>query len=435
MSESGVTRPREAQYSDVIVVGGGAAGMMAAIAASGLGVSVCVLEKNEKTGKKLYITGKGRCNLTNSCPREDIPSHILSNSRFMYSSLNSFDNEDTISFFEGLGVPLKIERGSRVFPVSDHSSDIIRALDTAMREKKVRVRLHSDVKELILEDGRCTGARLMDGREYRAGAVIVATGGRSYPATGSTGDGYVFAKAAGHEVTNLYPGLVPLNASPKICGALQGLSLRNINALIARRDDNTPLYSGFGELLFTHYGLSGPLILTASSEIDPERFNEGLVLHIDLKPALDHGELDARVLRDFEEVRNKEFRNALDRLFPSKLIPVIIELAGIDPDKRVNEVTREERKRLVEITKDMRIDISSLRGFGEAVITRGGVSVKEIDPKTMESKIVKGLYFAGEVLDVDAHTGGYNLQIAWSTGHAAGSSAAINALRSDTDTD
>lgn len=435
MSESAVTRPREAQYSDVIVVGGGAAGMMAAIAASGLGVSVCVLEKNEKTGKKLYITGKGRCNLTNSCPREDITSHILSNSRFMYSSLNSFDNEDTISFFEGLGVPLKIERGSRVFPVSDHSSDIIRALDTAMREKKVRVRLHSDVKELILEDCRCTGARLMDGREYRAGAVIVATGGRSYPATGSTGDGYVFAKAAGHEVTNLYPGLVPLNASPKICGALQGLSLRNINALITRRDDNTPLYSGFGELLFTHYGLSGPLILTASSEIDPERFNEGLVLHIDLKPALDYMELDARVLRDFEEVRNKEFRNALDRLFPSKLIPVIIELAGIDPDKRVNEVTREERKRLVEITKDMRIDISSLRGFGEAVITRGGVSVKEIDPKTMESKIVKGLYFAGEVLDVDAHTGGYNLQIAWSTGHAAGSSAAINALRSDTDKD
>ena len=435
MSDSAMTRPREAQYSDVIVVGGGAAGMMAAIAASGLGVSVCVLEKNEKTGKKLYITGKGRCNLTNSCPREDIPSHILSNSRFMYSSLNSFDNEDTISFFEGLGVPLKIERGSRVFPVSDHSSDIIRALDTAMREKKVRVRLHSDVKELILEDGRCTGARLMDGREYRAGSVIVATGGRSYPATGSTGDGYLFARSAGHEVTSLYPGLVPFNASPEICGALQGLSLRNINALITRRDDNTPLYSGFGELLFTHYGLSGPLILTASSEIDPERFNEGLVLHIDLKPALDHMELDARVLRDFEEVRNKEFRNALDRLFPSKLIPVIIELAGIDPDKRVNEVTREERKRLVEITKDMRIDISSLRGFGEAVITRGGVSVKEIDPKTMESKLVKGLYFAGEVLDVDALTGGFNLQIAWSTGHAAGSSAAINALRSDTDTD
>ena len=435
MSESAVTRPREAQYTDVIVVGGGAAGMMAAIAASGLGVSVCVLEKNEKTGKKLYITGKGRCNLTNSCPREDIPSHIMSNSRFMYSSLNSFNNEDTISFFEELGVPLKIERGSRVFPVSDHSSDIIRALDTAMREKKVRVRLHADVKELILEDGCCTGVRLVDGREYRAGSVIVATGGRSYPATGSTGDGYLFARSAGHEVTSLYPGLVPFNASPEICGALQGLSLRNINAVITRRDGDDVLYSGFGELLFTHYGLSGPLILTASSEIDPERFAEGLVLHIDLKPALDHGELDARVLRDFEEVRNKEFRNALDRLFPSKLIPVIIELAGIDPGKRVNEVTREERKRLVEITKDMRIDIRSLRGFGEAVITRGGVSVKEIDPKTMESKLVKGLYFAGEVLDVDALTGGFNLQIAWSTGHAAGSSAAINALRSDTDTD
>jgi predicted Rossmann fold flavoprotein len=422
---------RKESFADVLIIGGGAAGMMAAIAAAKLGVSVIVVEKNEKTGKKLYITGKGRCNLTNTCPREEFSDHILSNAKFMFSSLYGFSNEDAVSFFEELGVPLKTERGGRVFPVSDHSSDIIRALEQGAREYGVKIRLHSQVKCLIIENSICKGALLTDGVRITADRVIVATGGRSYPSTGSTGDGYGFARSCGMEVVPQAPGLVPFNAEGDICARLQGLSLRNISVDITRRGEGKSLYTGFGEILFTHFGVSGPLILTASSEIAYKEAVNGMTLHIDLKPALDHKELDARILRDFGEMSNKEFANSLDRLFPSKLIPVIIDLSGIDPHKKVNSVTKEERTGLVELTKDLTVELSSLRGYEEAVITRGGVSVKEIDPKTMESKKITGLYFAGEVLDVDAHTGGYNLQIAWSTGYAAGRHAAIEALKKE----
>ena len=410
--------------TDVLIIGGGAAGMMAAIAAAGGGSRVCITEKNEKLGNKLFITGKGRCNLTNACPADEIFDHILSNKKFLYSAVNGFTNADVMAFFEDNGVRLKTERGGRVFPVSDHSSDIIKALEKSIRSLGVSIRLNTGIKSLIIKDGICKGALTYSGERITAGSVIVATGGLSYPSTGSTGDGYRFAAAAGVKVTERYPGLVPFIIAGDICPRLQGLSLKHISVRITRRDNGKKLYEGFGEAMFTHFGVSGPLILTASSEIAPDEYTAAPVLHIDLKPALSPDELDKRLIRDFEKAGNREFKNSLSELLPSKLIPVIVGLSGIDPYKKVNSVTRQERRTLGGLLKDLKMDIVSTGGYEEAVITRGGVDVKEINPKSFEAKKVRGLYFAGEVLDVDAHTGGYNLQIAWSTGYAAGAGAA-----------
>ncbi len=403
----------------VLIVGGGAAGMAAAIAAAGCGHQVHLYEKNEKLGKKLFITGKGRCNVTNSCGVEELFGNVVTNSRFLYSSFYGFTNEDMMELLERNGCPLKTERGGRVFPVSDKSSDVIAALSRQMRDSGVRVHLFSEVKELMVEDGVCRGLVLTKGREKVYGdRVIVATGGMSYETTGSTGDGYRFAREQGHQVTELLPALVPFNVREPEVKELQGLSLRNIEAVIL--DGRKELYREFGELLFTHFGVSGPVILSASSFVAGIVKRKSVTLSIDLKPALGEEQLDARILRDFEESSNKQFRNSLSHLYPARLIPVIIERSGISPDKRVNEITRAERGRLLDATKRFTLTITGLRGFKEAIITKGGVAVKEINPSTMESKLVKNLCFAGEVLDLDGVTGGFNLQIAWSTGWAAG---------------
>ena len=412
--------------TDVIIIGAGASGMMTAVFAASRGRRCVILEKNEKPGKKLYITGKGRCNLTNSCSKEEIFEHIVSNPRFMYSSMSTFDNRDVMDFFEGEGLRLKTERGGRVFPVSDHSSDVIKTLTALLDRLGVRIMTSTEVKSLILEDKRCTGVRAesRDNGKFciYAESVIVATGGLSYPLTGSTGDGYRFALSAGLEVTERSPSLVPFDIKGDICGRLQGLTLKNI--LIQITDNKKTLYKSpdVGELLFTHFGVSGPLVLTASSEISPQAFDRDIRLHIDLKPALNKEELDIRVQKDFSRVSNREFRNSLSGLLPSKMIPEIIRLSGIDPSKKVHSVTKEERRQLVAVLKDLELDIEGLRGYDEAVVTKGGVSVKELDPGTFCSKKVDGLYFVGETVDVDAHTGGFNLQIAWSSGHAAGMS-------------
>ncbi|MCD8084680.1 MAG: NAD(P)/FAD-dependent oxidoreductase [Clostridiales bacterium] len=407
--------------SQVTVIGGGAAGMMAAIAAAEAGHTVRILEKNEKLGKKLFITGKGRCNLTNACDTEELFDHVVSNPRFLYSSFYGFTNRDVMDFVEKGGCPLKTERGNRVFPASDKSSDVIRVFVKRLQELGVQISLHTEVSDVLSEQGSVSGVRLKkDGQMILTDAVIVATGGLSYPSTGSTGDGYRFARSLGHTVTELSPALVPFEVREPVAGQLQGLSLRNIRVQIRNR--SRLLYEAFGEMLFTHFGVSGPVLLSASSYVAGSLKREPLILSIDLKPALSREQLDARVLRDFEEERNKRFRNSLTHLLPSKLIPVIVAACGIDPDKRVNEVTRAERERLVSCMKDFRLTLSGLRDFKEAIVTQGGVSVKEINPSTMESKKISGLYFAGEVLDLDAVTGGFNLQIAWSTGRLAGAS-------------
>ena len=407
--------------SKILVVGGGAAGMMAAVTAARRGKNVLLLEKNEKLGKKLFITGKGRCNLTNSAEVEELFNAVVSNPKFLYSSFYSFTNDQVISFFEGLGVKTKVERGGRVFPESDHSSDVIRALEQEMKRLGVRISLRTEVKEILTEDGRAKGVRLSSGRAIAADAVIVATGGISYPSTGSTGDGYRFARECGHKVTDLSPALVPMEVKEWYAKELMGLSLRNIGIRIT--DGKKKLYEEFGEMLFTHYGVTGPVILSASSIVGKKLKEHPLTLHIDLKPALTEEQLDKRVLREFEANHNRQFKNAVDSLFPAKLKPVAIELSGIPEEKKVNEVTKEERLHFVRLIKDFSMTLTGLRGYHEAIITKGGVSVKEIDPGTMESKLVKGLYFAGEVLDLDAVTGGYNLQIAWSTGYLAGANA------------
>ncbi len=407
--------------SKILVVGGGAAGMMAAVTAARRGKNVLLLEKNEKLGKKLFITGKGRCNLTNSAEVEELFNAVVSNPKFLYSSFYSFTNEQVIGFFEELGVKTKVERGGRVFPESDHSSDVIRALEQEMKRLGVRISLGTEVKEILTEDGRAKGVRLSSGRTIAADAVIVATGGISYPSTGSTGDGYRFARECGHKVTDLSPALVPMEVKEWYAKELMGLSLRNIGIRIT--DGKKKLYEEFGEMLFTHYGVTGPVILSASSIVGKKLKEHPLTLHIDLKPALTEEQLDKRVLREFEANHNRQFKNAVDSLFPAKLRPVAIELSGIPEEKKVNEVTKEERLHFVRLIKDFSMTLTGLRGYHEAIITKGGVSVKEIDPGTMESKLVKGLYFAGEVLDLDAVTGGYNLQIAWSTGYLAGANA------------
>lgn len=412
--------------STVLVVGGGAAGMMAAVAAAENGHDVRLFEKNEKLGKKLFITGKGRCNLTNACDMDALFASVMSNPKFLYSSFYGFTNEQAIAFFEKIGVKTKTERGNRVFPVSDHSSDVIAGLTRELKRLGVKIYLQEEVESLLIDnkDGEriARGISLADKRNICGDAVIVATGGISYPVTGSTGDGYRFAQDAGHQVTELLPALVPMETEEGYIQELQGLSLRNVEAAVF--DGKKELYRDFGEMLFTHYGVSGPLMLSASSVVGKRLQKHPLQLRIDLKPALSVEQLDRRVLREFEENHNKQFKNAIGSLFPAKLIPVMIELSGIDPEKKVHEISREERQNFVRLIKQFPATLTGLRDYREAIITKGGVKVKEIDPATMESKLVSGLYFAGEVLDLDALTGGFNLQIAWSTGYAAGNAIA-----------
>ncbi|HIX63421.1 MAG TPA: NAD(P)/FAD-dependent oxidoreductase [Candidatus Mediterraneibacter colneyensis] len=413
--------------SKVIIVGGGAAGMMAAVTAAENGKEVELFEKNDKLGKKLFITGKGRCNITNAADIEEFFPAVSSNPKFLYSAFYSFTNSQTIDFFENLGVRTKVERGGRVFPESDHSSDVIRALEREMEQLGVKINLNAEVKELLPgkpdEDGKMSvrGIVLSSGKKVYGDAVIVATGGISYPSTGSTGDGFRFAGKCGHKVTELSPSLVPMEVKEWYAGELMGLSLRNIEIRIT--DGKKKLYQEFGEMLFTHYGVTGPVILSASSIVGTRLKQTELTLHIDLKPALAEEQLDKRVLREFEGNHNRQFKNAVDSLFPAKLRPVMVELSGIPEDKKVHEITKEERRSFVRLIKDFTMTLTGLRGYNEAIITKGGVSVREIDPGTMASKLVDGLYFAGEVLDLDAVTGGYNLQIAWSTGYLAGLNA------------
>lgn len=413
----------------IIVAGGGAAGMMAAAAAAQQGCSVLLLERNEKLGKKLYLTGKGRCNVTNACDTQEIFSKILRNAKFMYSAVYTYDNFQVMDFFEKYRTPLKTERGGRVFPVSDHSSDIIRALERALEQSHVQVRLQTRIASVTKkEENELFEVRDTQGRMYPAAKVILATGGLSYPATGSTGDGYAFAQHFGHTLIQPYPSLTAMYAEEDYIPALQGLTLKNVRARVY--DGQKVLYDDFGELLFTHFGVSGPLMLRASAVVN-DRLRQGpLRLTIDLKPALTNEQLDQRIVRDFKEAQNRQLKNALSHLLPAKMIPVIIALSGIEPERRVNEITRAERRQLTECLKSFPAQLTGLRDFNEAVITRGGMHVKEIDPSTMESKLTEGLYFAGEMMDVDALTGGYNLQIAWSSGYLAGMSAGL-ALQED----
>lgn len=404
----------------VVVIGGGAAGTMAAYMAAKNGHHVTLYEKNEKIGKKLFITGKGRCNVTNACDIEDFFNNVPRNSKFLYSAIYSFTNRDIMEFFEDAGCLLKIERGDRVFPVSDHSSDIIGALRRKLEDVGVEVVLNTGIKEVLIKDGQIEGVLLENKKRIFADALIVATGGLSYPSTGSTGDGYRFAKECGHQVTPLSPALVPLEVSENWVKMLQGLSLKNVS--LKAKDGKKTLYEGFGEMMFTHFGITGPLVLSLSSYL---KKTEGTQLYLDLKPALSNEQLDRRILREFEENKNKQFKNSLNRLFPAKMIPVMTELSQINPDKKVNEITREERMFFTNIIKELPMTIVKTRDFQEAIITRGGIDVKEINPSTMESKKVKNLYFAGEVLDTDGLTGGFNLQIAWSTGALAGNSIAL----------
>lgn len=402
----------------VIIIGGGAAGLMAAACLDMNKYEAVLLEKNEKLGKKLYITGKGRCNLTNACDMEGLLDNIVTGKKFMYSSIYSFNNFDAIDFFEANGLKTKIERGNRVFPQSDHSSDVIRALEKPVRRHGVEVRLNSAVKKIIIENGIFSGVVLEDNSFIQGAGCIIATGGLSYPSTGSTGDGYEFAKNAGHTVTELYPSLVSLKVKEKYPGELMGLSLKNVRVSLKRGEKI--LYEDLGEMLFTQDGVSGPLILTAGSVLGASACGRGdIKLCIDCKPALSVEQLDARILRDFEASSNKQFKNSLNNLLPRKLIAVIIELGGINPDKKVNLITKEERRSLADLIKCFTMTVCGTGDFNEAVVTRGGVEVSGINPKTMESKLCRNLFFVGEVLDVDALTGGFNLQVAWSTAHAA----------------
>ena len=406
----------------VIIIGGGAAGMMASIIAARNNNKVTLIEKNEKLGKKLFITGKGRCNFTNAGDEEDIFGSVVTNKKFMYSSFRGFSNYDCMGFFDELGLKFKIERGNRVFPESDHSSDVISALSREMKKQGVNVLLNTQAVSVNSKEGRFDSVEIssVSGRRViNADSCIIATGGNSYSSTGSTGDGYRFARELGHNVTEILPALVPLNVREEWEELLMGLSLKNIE--VTFYDGDKRLYTDFGEMLFTHFGVSGPVILSASSVLTSVVKDRPVKLSIDLKPAITQEQLDERILRDFSKEQNKAFKNSLDELLRKKLIPVIVMLSGIKPDKRVNEITRQERQGLVKLLKNLEMTVTSTRGFNEAIITHGGVNVKEINPSTMESKIVKNVYFAGEVLDVDAVTGGFNLQVAWSTAFAAAS--------------
>lgn len=406
----------------VAVIGGGAAGLMAAYSAARYGAKVTLFERNDRCGRKLAITGKGRCNVTNDCSVGELLQNVPTNPRFLYSALGRFDTSDTKAFFEERGVALKVERGRRVFPVSDRAEDIVRALVTSCKETGVNI-CYERVTSLRIENGELLGLNT-EKNSYDADAVIICTGGKSYPRTGSDGDGYALARAAGHTVTPLLPSLVPICSESKLCPSLQGLSLKNVSLSVVRKQDGKEVYSDFGEMMFTHFGLTGPMILSASAHI-PDISEGKYEARINLKPALDEKTLDARIISDFSKYSNKDFLNALGDLLPQKLIPVIVSLSGIDARKKVNSITKEERRALCEVIRCLRIPLSRFRPINEAIITKGGVSVKEINPKTMESKLCRGLYFAGEVIDVDAYTGGYNLQIAFSTAVLAGESAAV----------
>lgn len=421
-----MVRLERSKMSKIIVVGGGAAGMMAAWAAADSGHQVTLLEQNEKLGKKIYITGKGRCNLTNACDTEDLFLNIPRNPKFLYSAIYQFDNQAVMDFFRSHGLKLKTERGNRVFPESDHSSDVIKTLERALRDAGVSIRLNCRVSEILCADGHVSGVRYDSHDEKKknlscqADAVILATGGISYPSTGSDGSGWKMCEALGHTLTKIRPSLIGMTTQESYIPELQGLSLKNIT--FSLHQGKKVLYEEFGELLFTHQGISGPVVLTASSRIPDSAFAKELSFEIDLKPALNEEQLDRRIQREFLENQNRQFKNAITKLLPSKLIPVIIELSQIDPDKQVNVVTKEERMRLVHLLKHFPGTITGLGQMREAIITRGGIKVKEVNPSTMESKVIPGLYLCGEMLDLDAVTGGFNLQIAWSTGHLAGKS-------------
>lgn len=404
--------------ADVIVIGGGAAGMMAAITAAENGKDVIIAERNDRLGKKLLITGKGRCNVTNNSDCENILKNIPVNSKFMYSALMNFTPQDTINFFENNGVPLKTERGNRVFPCSDKAKDIVTALENHVKRDNVHV-INERVKSLIIDNNTVQGVVLENGMELYAKSVIIATGGKSYPRTGSTGDGYILAQQAGHTITTIKPSLVPIVSNDHSCKEMQGLSLKNVSLKLIKKSNNKCIYEELGEMLFTHFGVSGPLILSASSHIPNIDKNEYLI-ELDLKPGLTEKQLDLRILRDFSEHKNSNFINSLEKLLPRKMIPVIVRRSRIFSDKKVNEITKEERKQLLFVIKNFKISVDGFRPVDEAIVTSGGVKVSEINPKTMGSKLVKGLHFAGEVMDVDGYTGGYNLQIAFSTGYAAG---------------
>ena len=413
---------------ELIVIGAGAAGMMAAVSAAQNGIpgeKILVLERNEKPGKKIYITGKGRCNLTNACELEELFLNVPRQAKFLYSAFYTFSNEQVIEFFEHAGMKTKVERGNRVFPVSDHASDVIGALKRMMDRWNVHVEYHARVSRILTEAGAIMGVELENGRSFRTARVLIATGGRSYPSTGSTGDGYALAQALGHTITELRPSLVPFTAAEDDVCSMQGLAPKNVNVQIF--DPECPkkiLFEGFGEMLFTHFGVSGPLMLSASSVVNDAITKGKLTLVIDWKPALSGEQLDKRLLKLFEENSNKQFKNILNGLTPAKLLPVLMSRSGIPEEKKVNEITREERKELIHCLKAFPVTLTGLRDFNEAIITRGGVALKGVNPSTMESKLSQGLYFAGEVLDLDAFTGGFNLQIAWSTGYLAGLSAA-----------
>lgn len=404
--------------SKVCVIGGGAAGMIAAISAAWSGDEVTLLEKNEKLGKKVYITGKGRCNVTNACDRDTFFQNVLGNSKFLYSAYSNFDNEALMSMIEGFGCELKVERGNRVFPVSDRSVDIIKAFEKGIKDSGVKVMLNTTVEELIIDNGICTGVTIKDGKKMVFDKVIVCTGGISYRTTGSTGDGYKWAGKSGHTIIDTKPALVPLVTDESWVYELQGLSLKNVE--LSLYIDGKKKYSDSGEMLFTHFGLSGPLVLSASSILASESGYKDCYVLIDNKPALTDEVFDKRLQRELEEGNNKELKNILGNIYPLKMAKLIPDLAKVDQYKKCNQISKEERLRILDITKRMKIDISGTRDFNEAIITHGGVNLKDVNPKTMESKLVSGLYFAGEVLDLDAFTGGFNLQIAFSTGYLAG---------------
>ena len=413
---------------EVIVIGGGPAGMMAAISSAEDGNKVILLEKKERLGRKLLITGKGRCNITSSLPINDFIQNIPGNGQFLYSSFKNYSNEDIIQFLKTQGLEVKEERGNRIFPTTNKSVDVLNCFKKALKELDVETIYNTKVVEIIQEkEQEKLKVRTENNKIYEAKKVVLATGGKSYPLTGSTGDGYKIAEKLGHTVTKIKPSLVPLESyDKKLCKNLQGLSLRNVKIELKNAENDKIIYEDFGEMLFTHFGVSGPTILSSSAHLVrykniEELFkNKKIILKIDFKPALSEEKLDERILRDFSEFKNRQFKNSLDKLLPQNLIPVIIEKSKINPDKKVNEITKKERKNIVKLLKNFELTISNFRAIDEAIITSGGINIKEINPKTMESKIVPGLYFAGEIIDVDAYTGGFNLQIAYSTGYTAG---------------
>ena len=410
----------------VIVIGGGPAGMMAAITSKECGNEVVILEKMQSLGRKLLITGKGRCNITSSLEIEEFIKNTPGNGMFLYSAYKQFDNKDIIEFLKKEGLEVKEERGNRIFPVTDKSIDVLKCFTNKIKKLKIKVEYNSKVEKICVENNKVTGV-IVNGKKINADKVIIATGGKSYPLTGSTGDGYDLAKELGHTLTNLKPSLVPLESYNKqICKDLQGLSLRNVKINLKDVENNKVIYEDFGEMIFTHFGVSGPTILSSSAHlvryknIEKKLKDRKIVLVIDFKPALSIEKLNDRILRDFDKQKNKEFKNSLNELLPNKLIKVIVEKSKITPSKKINEITREERSNLIKQLKEFTIEISGFRPIEEAIITSGGINIKEINPKSMESKIIKGLYFAGEIIDVDSYTGGFNLQIAYSTGYVAG---------------